>query len=60
MKKKAQWAGRNLSRRQFVQAGAAGAAALGAAASGAPAVQSSGPKPVVIASGNGNRYKNGG
>ena len=59
-KKKAPWTGRDLSRRQFVQVGAAGAAALGAAASGAPAVQSSGPKPVVIASGNGNRYKNGG
>ena len=60
VKNKAQWTGRDLSRRQFVQAGAAGAAALGAAASGAPAVQTSGPKPVVIASGNGNRYKNGG
>ena len=60
VKNKAQWTGRDLSRRQFVQVGAAGAAALGAAASGAPAVQSSGPKPVVIASGNGNRYKNGG
>ncbi len=60
MKKTAPWTGRDLSRRQFVQVGAAGAAALGAAASGAPAVQSSGPKPVVIASGNGNRYKNGG
>ena len=60
VKTKAQWTGRDLSRRQFVQVGAAGAAALGAAASGAPAVQSSGPKPVVIASGNGNRYKNGG
>ena len=60
MKKKAPWTGRNLSRRQFVQVGAAGAAALGASASGAPAIQTSGPKPVVIASGNGNRYKNGG
>ena len=60
VKTKAQWTGRDLSRRQFVQVGAAGAAALGAAASGAPAIQSSGPKPVVIASGNGNRYKNGG
>ncbi len=60
VKTKAQWTGREFSRRQFVQVGAAGAAALGAAASGAPAVQSSGPKPVVIASGNGNRYKNGG
>ena len=60
MKKKAQWTARDLSRRQFVQVGAAGAAALGAAATGAPAVQTSGPKPVVIASGNGNRYKNGG
>ena len=60
MKEKAPWTGRNISRRQFVQVGAAGAAALGAAASGAPAVQSSGPKPVVISSGNGNRYKNGG
>ena len=60
VKNKAQWTGRDLSRRQFVQVGAAGAAALGAAASGAPAVQTSGPKPVVIASGNGNRYKNGG
>ncbi|MDE3262895.1 MAG: N(4)-(beta-N-acetylglucosaminyl)-L-asparaginase [Acidobacteriota bacterium] len=60
MKKKAPWTGRNLSRRQFVQVGAAGAAALGASASRAPAIQTSGPKPVVIASGNGNRYKNGG
>ena len=60
VKTKAQWTGREFSRRQFVQVGAAGAAALGAAASGAPAIQSSGPKPVVIASGNGNRYKNGG
>ncbi len=60
MKQRAQWTGRDLSRRQFVQVGAAGAAALGAAATGAPAVQTSGPKPVVIASGNGNRYKNGG
>ena len=60
MKTRTPWTGRNISRRQFVQTGAAGAAALGAAASGAPAIQTSGPKPVVIASGNGNRYKNGG
>ncbi len=50
---------KNLSRRQFVQTGAAAAAALGVSRA-APAVQSSGPRPVVISSGNGNRYKNGG
>lgn len=53
-----------VTRRQFVKAGAAGAAALSSGlarpARGAPAVQSSGPRPVVISSGNGNRYRNGG
>ncbi len=48
-----------LNRRQFVKTGAAAAAALGISR-GAPAVQSGGPRPVVIASGNGNRFKNGG
>ncbi len=55
---------RGVTRRQFVKAGAAGAAALSTGiarpARGAPAVQSSGPRPVVISSGNGNRYRNGG
>lgn len=59
-----------MSRREFVKAGGAATVALGASAGsapagsvppgGAPAVQSSGPRPVVIASGNGNRYRNGG
>jgi N4-(beta-N-acetylglucosaminyl)-L-asparaginase len=54
---------RRVSRRQFV---ATGAAAAGLAASAprvfgqAPAVRSSGIRPVVVSSSNGNRYKNGG
>ncbi len=48
-----------LSRRQFVRTGAAAAAAIGVSRA-APAVQSRGSRPVVIASGNGNRYTNGG
>jgi N4-(beta-N-acetylglucosaminyl)-L-asparaginase len=54
---------RRISRRQFVATGAA-AAGLAAAPSvvfgQAPAVRSGGVKPVVVASSNGNRYKNGG
>ena len=49
-----------ISRRQLIRTGAAGAAVLTAGVRRAPAVQSAGPKPVVIASGNGNRYTNGG
>ena len=60
MKQKTQPAAPGISRREFVRVGAAGAAALSATARPAPAVQSSGSKPVVIASGNGNRYRNGG
>jgi len=53
---------RRISRRQFV---ATGAAAAGLAAAPkvfgqAPAVHTSGVKPVVVASSNGNRFKNGG
>jgi N4-(beta-N-acetylglucosaminyl)-L-asparaginase len=54
---------RRISRRQFV---ATGAAAAGLAATPsvifgqAPAVRTGGVKPVVVASSNGNRYKNGG
>ena len=53
-----------LNRREFVQATAAAAAAGLSAASEAfgqaPAVATPGVKPLVIASANGNRYKNGG
>jgi N4-(beta-N-acetylglucosaminyl)-L-asparaginase len=54
---------RRISRRQFV---ATGAAAAGLAATPsvvfgqAPAMRTGGVKPVVVASSNGNRYKNGG
>ena len=55
---------RRITRRQFV---ATSAAAAGAAATSpsvvfgqAPAVRTGGVKPVVVASSNGNRYKNGG
>ena len=54
---------RRITRRQFV---ATGAAAAGLAAAPppvfgqAPAVRTGGVKPVVVASSNGNRYKNGG
>ncbi len=49
------------NRREFVRAGAA-AAALGVAAQakGAPAIQPSRPRPVVIASANGNKYTHDG
>jgi N4-(beta-N-acetylglucosaminyl)-L-asparaginase len=54
---------RRIARREFVRSGAAAtlAAAVPAQAFGqAPAVQTRGFKPVVIASANGNRYRNGG
>ncbi len=64
MKERRTRASRGVTRREFVKAGAGGAALLSTGiarpARGAPAVQSSGPKPLVISSGNGNRYKNGG
>ena len=52
-----------LTRREFVHATTATSLALGATAPAfgqAPAVRTSGTKPVVIASDNGNVYKNGG
>jgi N4-(beta-N-acetylglucosaminyl)-L-asparaginase len=51
-----------VSRRQFVQASTAGLAVAAArpAFGRAPAVQTGGVKPVIVASSNGNRYKNGG
>jgi N4-(beta-N-acetylglucosaminyl)-L-asparaginase len=51
-----------LDRRGFLQAGAAfgAGAALSANPAQAPAVLRSGPRPVVVASANGNRFKNGG
>ena len=60
MKSQSKPEARGISRRQFVKTGAGGAAALGIGVGRAPAVQSSRPRPVVIASGNGNRYTNGG
>jgi N4-(beta-N-acetylglucosaminyl)-L-asparaginase len=52
------------TRRDFVRDGVLGSVAIGAlgqSVSGqAPAMKTSGVKPVVIASGNGNRFKNGG
>ncbi len=53
---------RRVSRREFVQTGTAGlAVAVARPAFGqAPAVATGAIKPVVIASSNGNRYKNGG
>jgi N4-(beta-N-acetylglucosaminyl)-L-asparaginase len=54
---------RRISRRQFVSASAAAgvaAAAPGTLFGQAPAVRSGGVKPLVIASANGHRYKNGG
>jgi N4-(beta-N-acetylglucosaminyl)-L-asparaginase len=54
---------RKLNRREFVQT-TAGVAALAAAPKTvfgqAPAVKTSGVKPVVVASNNGNKFKNGG
>jgi N4-(beta-N-acetylglucosaminyl)-L-asparaginase len=53
---------KRVSRRQFVQASTAGLAVAAArpALGRAPAVQTGGVKPVIVASSNGNRYKNGG
>lgn len=54
---------KKLSRREFVKSGAAvaGAAAVPAKAFGSPTmITQSGVSPVVISSGNGQRYKNGG
>jgi len=54
----------DISRRQFVRGGALAAVAVGAtgdrAAGQAPAVITRSARPVVIASGNGNRFRNGG
>jgi N4-(beta-N-acetylglucosaminyl)-L-asparaginase len=54
----------NISRRDFVRAGTVAGVAAGLAAervlAQAPAVSSNAARPVVIASGNGNRFKNGG
>ena len=54
--------GGELSRRDFVRAGAAAAAAaaLPLDAFAAPAVHAKAARPVVIASGNGHQYRNGG
>jgi N4-(beta-N-acetylglucosaminyl)-L-asparaginase len=52
-----------VTRREFVQTSTAAGLALATAApvrGQAPAVRSSGVKPVVVASSNGNRFKNGG
>jgi N4-(beta-N-acetylglucosaminyl)-L-asparaginase len=52
-----------ISRREFVRTGAAAAAAIGAsreALGQAPAVGRGVPRPVIIASGNGHQYRNGG
>ncbi len=54
---------RRITRRQFVATGAAAAGLAAAPApvfGQAPAVRTGGVKPVVVASSNGNRYKNGG
>src|SRR4029453_7639448 len=54
---------RKLTRREFVQTSTAAGVAATAPISlfgEAPAIQTSTVKPVVIASSNGNRYKNGG
>ena len=54
----------DISRRDFVRASVLAGVAAGAAGervlAQAPAVRSSSARPVVIASGNGNRFKNGG
>ncbi len=52
----------DLNRRDFVKSGAAAAAlaTTGSSLAGAPAVRAAGAKPVVIASGNGHEYTNGG
>ena len=53
---------KTVTRREFVQTSTAGLAIAAAAPvfGQAPAVQSGGVRPVVVASANGNRYKNGG
>ena len=55
---------KKLNRRQFVQTTAAAGAAAAAIPSTlfgqAPAIKTSGVKPVVVSSSNGNKYKNGG
>ena len=53
---------KRVTRRQFVQTSTAGLAVAAARPvfGQAPAVQTGGIKPVVVASSNGNRYKNGG
>ena len=53
---------KTVTRRQFVQTSTAGiaVAATRPVFGSAPAVQASGVKPVVVASANGNRYKNSG
>jgi N4-(beta-N-acetylglucosaminyl)-L-asparaginase len=53
---------KKVTRREFVQTSTAGltVAAARPAFGLAPAIQTSGVKPVVVASANGNRYKNGG
>jgi N4-(beta-N-acetylglucosaminyl)-L-asparaginase len=54
---------RRITRRQFVSSSAAAAGLVTAAQKvfgQAPAVRTSGVKPVVVASSNGNRFKNGG
>jgi N4-(beta-N-acetylglucosaminyl)-L-asparaginase len=53
---------KRVTRREFVHTSAAGIAVAAAAPvfGKAPAVQSAAVKPVVVASANGNRYKNGG
>jgi N4-(beta-N-acetylglucosaminyl)-L-asparaginase len=54
----------DINRRQFVRAGVLAGAAVGAtgerAFAQAPAVRRNAVRPVVIASGNGNQFKNGG
>ena len=54
---------RKLTRREFVQTGTAAGVALAAPVTAfgqAPAIRTSTVKPIVIASNNGNQYKNGG
>jgi N4-(beta-N-acetylglucosaminyl)-L-asparaginase len=53
--------GKKVSRRAFVATGTAALAARTAfAGQAAPAVRAGGPRPVVIASANGNQFRNGG
>ena len=53
---------RKLTRREFVQTGTAAGVALSTPTlfGQAPAMQTAGVKPIVVASNNGNVYKNGG